>query len=87
MSGESHREPTIPQYLVYPIIWDHAELSAIGSHIKACLTDFTESFDVLLDPSSELSILPHTYCSPEYVLDNSVGIISDSGYLTALTMA
>jgi serine/threonine protein kinase len=77
-SGESHNEPTAPQYLVYPIIWDDVELSAIGTNSitdKACVIDFGESFDVL-DPPSDLGI-PQIYCSPEYVLDKNVGISSD----------
>lgn len=77
-SRESHNEPTAPQYLVYPVIWDDVELSVVGANFitdKACVIDFGESFDIS-DPPSDLGI-PQIYCSPEYVLDKNVGISSD----------
>ncbi|KUJ12482.1 kinase-like protein [Mollisia scopiformis] len=78
VSGDSHNESTAPQHLVYPISWDNVELSDLGANFitnTACIIDFGESFEVS-DLPSELGI-PQIYCSPEYTLDNDVGISSD----------
>jgi serine/threonine-protein kinase SRPK3 len=77
-SGGTHHEPTVPQYLVYPINWDDLQSSDIGADLvteKACVIDFGESFDVL-SPTLDLGI-PQAYCPPEYTLDKTVGIGND----------
>ena len=73
--GETHNEPTAPQYLVYPISWEDVLNVVTLISNDACLIDFGEAFEVA-NPPAELGI-PQVYCSPEYTLDHEVGIGSD----------
>ncbi|KAI1809097.1 kinase-like protein [Poronia punctata] len=71
-SGGQHLVTTAPQYLVYPIKWehvadDHPELILP----KACVIDFGQSFDVGA-PREDLGI-PQPYRAPECSLERQVG--------------
>jgi serine/threonine-protein kinase SRPK3 len=75
-SGDTHRESTAPQYLVYPTSWGNTD--ALGTNFitdKACVINFSKSYEVS-NPPPDLSI-PQIYCSPEYTLDKKIGTGSD----------
>ncbi|KAH7133697.1 kinase-like domain-containing protein [Dactylonectria macrodidyma] len=68
-----HAEPTAPQYLVYPVEWEHVAKEYISE--QSCLIDFGQSFEVANTP--EYLGIPGPYRSPELMLDNSMGFGTD----------
>lgn len=77
-SGKGHDLETAPKYLVYPVNWDRASEKRAESRLKiesACVIDFGESFE-MSHPPTEVG-MPQAYCSPEQVLENTIGRASD----------
>lgn len=72
----NHHIPAAPQYLVYPIDWDHVASTKPNLIADdACLIDFGEAYEMSA-PSPDLGI-PQVYCAPEYALDGKVGVGCD----------
>ena len=72
-SGEPPDTPSAPKYLVCPV--DFKEVSSQFVSDQACVIDFGESFEAA-NPPENLGI-PQSYCSPELVLDNAIGVGCD----------
>lgn len=74
--GGSHHMPIAPQYLVYPIDWDHVASTKPNLIAEdACLIDFGEAYEMSA-PTPNLGI-PQVYCPPEYALEGKVGVGCD----------
>ncbi|KAI1145794.1 kinase-like domain-containing protein [Nemania diffusa] len=77
-SRKTHDLPEAPQYLVYPIIWEDIAQGPYGESLitgEACIIDFGESLEIS-NPPPDIGI-PQIYCSPEYTLDQNVGVGCD----------
>ncbi|KAH7137337.1 kinase-like domain-containing protein, partial [Dactylonectria estremocensis] len=72
-SVKGHAELNAPQYLVYPVKWQHVAKEYIGE--QPCLIDFGQSFEVAHAP--EYLGIPGSYRSPELILDNKMGFGTD----------
>ncbi|KAF4459610.1 kinase [Fusarium albosuccineum] len=66
----AHDEPSIPQYLVYPVKWGDMPSHHISE--QPSIIDFGEFFNES-KPPDELGI-PLAYRSPEFILENKIGV-------------
>ncbi|KAJ4262951.1 hypothetical protein NW762_006564 [Fusarium torreyae] len=88
----SHDEPSVPQYLVYPVKWEKVSTKYISPN--PCLIDFGESF-MESKPPKHLGT-PGPYRAPELILENSISravedssnhMTDDDEYLIAMVEA
>ncbi|KAM0558376.1 hypothetical protein ACHAPJ_005070 [Fusarium lateritium] len=73
LDGSGHDEPSVPQYLIYPVKWENVSTDYISR--QSCLVDFGESF-VVTNPPEYIGI-PGSYRAPELILENSIGCAAD----------